>query len=67
LLQFILSELYNSTAKNEFNNFVGAKIMRLVRINVPQGLNILAIIAASLATYVSLGATNSRLPDGESN
>ncbi len=31
------------------------------------GLNILTIIIASLATYVLLGATNSRLPDGESN
>jgi len=32
------------------------------------GLNIMTIIVASLATYVLLGATNSRLPDrGESN
>ncbi len=31
------------------------------------GLNILTIIVASLATYVLLGATNSRLPDGESD
>jgi len=31
------------------------------------GLNILTIIVASLATYVLLGATNSDLPDGESN
>ena len=31
------------------------------------GLNILTLIVASLATYVLLGATNSQLPDGESN
>ena len=31
------------------------------------GLNILTIIVASLATYVLLGATNSDLPDGESD
>jgi hypothetical protein len=31
------------------------------------GLNVLTIILASLATYVLLGATNSRLPDEESS